>query len=133
MAMDNAAMAPHKKRRSHAEMATVQREAKWAREPWLKRTVKKGLWALLVALGGCSLVPGYADYVKYGETAAKVGIEDVKHISDLEAQGFKAAAGRISLGAWSRLPYTDQRAFWMMVTGQDMGPPQPLPVPSTMP
>jgi hypothetical protein len=123
-----AAMSPIRgKRRTHTEMATARREAKWAKESWPRRTVKKGLWALLALLGGCSLVPGYADYVKYGEIAARTGIEDIRHANDLTAQGFKAASCGVSLGAWTRLPRQDQRAFMMLCTGEDIGAAPSLP------
>ncbi len=77
--------------------------------------------ATLLALGGCSLVPGSGQAQRAIETAVDTGIDDRRAYNDKKAEVLPILACDISVGAYGRMAESDIKRGVALICGLDQG------------
>ena len=79
------------------------------------------LAAALLALGGCSLVPGGNEAQRVIETAVDTGIDDRRAYNDKKAEILPILACDISVGAYGRMAESNIKRGIALICGLDQG------------
>jgi hypothetical protein len=79
------------------------------------------LAAALLALGGCSLVPGGREAQRAIETAVDTGIGDRRAYNDKKAEVLPVLACDISVGAYGRMAESNVKRGIALICGLDQG------------
>jgi hypothetical protein len=77
--------------------------------------------AMLLAIGGCSLVPGSGQAQRAVETAIDTGIDDRRAYNDKKAEVLPILACDISVGAYGRMAESDIKRGIALICGLDQG------------
>jgi hypothetical protein len=77
--------------------------------------------ALLLALGGCSLIPGGNQGQRAIEAAVDTGLDDRRAYNDKKAEVLPILACDISVGAYGRMVESDVKRGIALICGLDQG------------